>query len=72
MPRIFSAVQTGWRRERDSDPQYNFAAIVSFLVSTKSARFGLSLGGIGGSLVRKLVKHTKVLGSWPANERGIH
>src|SRR5204863_9455373 len=48
------------------------ARISSIFDSTKSARFGLSFGGMGGSLVRKLVKHTKVFGSWPANQSGFN
>ena len=35
------------------------------------ACFGLSFGGIGGQLVRKLVKQTKVLCSWPPDEAGF-
>src|SRR2546425_8038660 len=41
------------------------ARISSILVSTKRARLGLSLGSMGGFSVRKLVKPTKVFGSWP-------
>src|SRR5271157_1331068 len=47
------------------------ARISSILVSTNRARRRSSFGGIGGFLVRKLVKPTKVLCSWPPYQGGF-
>src|SRR3989441_8657148 len=47
------------------------ARISSILVSTKRARLGLSLGSMGGFLEIKLVKPTKVFGSWPPHQSGL-
>jgi hypothetical protein len=44
--------------------------ISSILVRTNSARLRLSFGGIGGYLVNKCVKQTKI-DSWLAHERGF-
>src|ERR1035441_1457080 len=46
------------------------ARISSILVRTNSARLRLSFGGIGGHLVNKFVKQTKI-DSWLAHERGL-
>jgi len=47
------------------------ARISSILLRTIKARRRFSLGGIGGYLVRKFVKQTKI-NSWLANKRGLH
>src|SRR5207244_10256855 len=46
------------------------ARISSILVSTNRARRRLSLCSIGGFLVNKLVKPTKILCSWPPHQIG--
>jgi len=43
------------------------AKISSILPSTNRARRRLNFGGIGGFLVSKFVKPTKVLSSWPSH-----
>jgi hypothetical protein len=47
------------------------ARISSILVSTNRARRRLNFGSMGGLLVSKLVKPTKVFGSWPTHQSGI-
>src|SRR5438132_1681363 len=47
------------------------AKISSILVSTNWARRRLSLGSIGGFLVMKLVKPSKIFCSWPPDESGF-
>src|SRR5438132_1885330 len=47
------------------------AKISSIWVSTNLARRRLSLGSIGGFLVIKLVKPSKMLCSWPPDESGL-
>src|SRR5256885_9698992 len=42
--------------------------ISSILVSTNRARRRFSLGSMGGFLVRKLVKHTKIFSSWAPHQ----
>jgi len=44
--------------------------LISIFESTNSARRGFSLGSIGGFLVIKFVKPTKVFCSWPPDQRG--
>src|SRR6185437_8678141 len=60
------------RVSRSASLRFSQARISSIFVSTKSARREFSLGDIGGSLVRKLVKHTKVLRSWSTDQGSIH
>jgi hypothetical protein len=48
------------------------AKISSILPNTNSARRRLNFGGIGVCLVIKLVKPTKVFGSWPPDQGGIN
>src|SRR6266853_4865586 len=47
------------------------ARISSILVRTNNARLRLSLGGIGGYLVNKFVKQTKI-NSWLAHKCGLN
>src|SRR3989442_14342109 len=51
--------------------RFSQAMISSNLVNTNRARLRLSLGSMGGSSVRKLVKPTKVFGSWPPHQSGL-
>src|SRR6202162_2365506 len=57
------------RVSRSASDRRSQARISSILVSTNRARFWLSLGNMGGILVRKLVKQTKVFCSWAPYQR---
>jgi hypothetical protein len=63
-----------WLARRTGCPVPSLSAfptpISSILVRTNSARLRLSWGGIGGYLVNKFVKQTKI-DSWLAHERGF-
>src|SRR3989441_8907614 len=59
------------RVSRSASFRCSQARISSILVSTKRARLGLSLGSMGGFSVRKLVKPTKIFGSWPPHQSGL-
>jgi len=48
------------RVSRSASFCFSYARISSILVRTKSARLRLSFGGIGGYLVNKFVKQTKI------------
>src|SRR6202043_2921179 len=52
------------RVSRSASDLRSQARISSILVRTNRARLRLSLGSMGGILVRKLVKPTKVVCSW--------
>ncbi len=54
---------------RSASDRRSQARISSILVSTNRARFWLSLGGMGGVLVIKFVKQTKVFCSWASYQR---
>ena len=51
---------------------FSQAMISSIFVSTNRARRRLNFGSMGGLLVSKLVKPTKVFGSWPPHQSGIY
>src|SRR3989442_15358671 len=51
--------------------RFSQAMISSNLVNTNRARLRFSLGSMGGFSVRKLVKPTKVFGSWPPHQSGL-
>src|SRR4029077_2189853 len=55
-----------WRSASDLRSQ---ARISSIWVKTNRARLRLSLGNMGGVLVRKLVKPTKIICSWTPYQR---
>src|SRR5438105_9262017 len=57
------------RVSRSASERRSQARIWSILVRTNRARFSFSLGNKGGMLVRKLVKQTKVFGSWATYQR---
>ena len=65
------------RKESDTRPiplyflLLSQAMISSIFVSTNRARRRLNFGSMGGLLVSKLVKPTKVFGSWPPHQSGI-
>src|ERR1700693_2333913 len=59
------------RVSRSASDRRSQARISSILVSTNRARFWLSLGNMGGILVRKLVKQTKVFCSWAPYQRRL-
>src|SRR6202162_878765 len=57
------------RVSRSASDRRSQARISSILVRTNRARLRLSLGSMGGVLVIKLVKQTKVLCSWTPHQR---
>src|SRR6266436_6047091 len=59
------------RVSRSASDLRSQARISSILVRTNRARLRLSLGSIGGILVCKLVKPTKVVCSWTSYERSF-
>src|SRR5258708_7275513 len=62
-------VKKGIDAARSASDRRSHARISSILVKTKRARLRLSLGSMGGILVRKLVKQTKVFCSWAPYQR---
>src|SRR3989442_16008242 len=56
---------------RSASFRCSHATISSIFVSTNSARRRFSFGSMGGFLVRKLVKHTKIFSSWPTHQGSL-